>query len=517
MSLNLRNQCRTCLKTDIKLQKLTAMIDGKAATTYKDALKTLANFLFKAEYEDEMPQRICDGCCRKLRSAQNFIIQAEEANGKLIQILKDIQQMPSLKQLDCLNENPIELSSTVEQCLQIKMEVENFESAAKDLEQIDNLIDNIAIKNEQQFDGENQLLKSVDKDAEANYQSSAESIAQNESKDDTESSVDEFEDEYKPENAKSDNKTKRNKQRKLKKMSKYKLDEDDLLPVRCEECGKVLENSLILARHKRSTHLPDELKIPCPNCGRRFSRRCNMYAHMRTFHGQESVDVLLKNSNTIQYRYKCDKCSCKYTNKYKLQAHVKSKHSSKTDENNEMKSNSGPVANEEGHQKSKKIYNYDKKFLCTICGLPCQSQSALTIHVRRHTGEKPFKCDLCDRAYARLYDVQIHRRSHTGEKPYKCTVCEKAFKRSNKLKIHMRTHTNERPYKCPHCERSFKQSKDLNIHIRTHTGERPYKCNVCQNTFTQSNSLKAHRTKYGHIEANTEENIPRAYNTILTT
>lgn len=127
-----------------------------------------------------MPQTICDGCCRKLRSAQNFIQQAEEANSKLIQILKDIQHMPSIKQLDCLNENPIELSSTVEQCLQIKMEVENFENAAKDLEQIDNLIDNIAIKSEQQFDGDNQLFKSIDKDAEANYQSSAESIAQNE-------------------------------------------------------------------------------------------------------------------------------------------------------------------------------------------------------------------------------------------------------------------------------------------------------------------------------------------------
>uniref|UniRef100_A0A1A9WTT5 C2H2-type domain-containing protein n=1 Tax=Glossina brevipalpis TaxID=37001 RepID=A0A1A9WTT5_9MUSC len=313
MSLNLKNQCRTCLKTDIKLQKLTDMIDSKAETTYKEALKALANFLFKDEYEDEMPQRICDGCCRKLRSAQNFITQAEEAANKLIQIVKDVQNASSIKQLDCLNENPIELSSTVEQCLQIKMEVENFENAAKDLEQVDNLIDNISIKNEQQFEAENQLLKNANKDdSEINYQSSTESIAQNGSKGDSssESSVDEFEDEDKSE-TKNDRKTKFTRQRKLKKMNKYQLEEDDLLPVRCDECGKVLENSILLARHKRSTHLPDELKIPCPNCGRRFSRRCNMYAHMRTFHGQESVEILLKNSNAIQYRYKCDKCSCK--------------------------------------------------------------------------------------------------------------------------------------------------------------------------------------------------------------
>ncbi|KAL9892208.1 uncharacterized protein ACN2A1_007874 [Glossina fuscipes fuscipes] len=399
MSLDLRNQCRTCLKTDIKLQKLTAMIDGKAATTYKDALKTLANFLFKAEYEDEMPQRICDGCCRKLRSAQNFIIQAEEANGKLIRILKDIQQMPSLKQLDCLIENPIELSSTVEQCLQIKMEVENFESAEKDLKQIDNWIDNIAIKNEPQFDGENQLLKSVEKDAETNNQSSAQSIAQNERYKafhvekclQIKMEVENFE------SPEKDLKQIDNWIDNIAIKNEPQFDgENQLLKSVEKDAEANYQSSAESVVQNESTHLPKELKMSCPNCG---SRRCNMYADMRTFHGQEPLDVLLNNSNTTQY---------------KLQAHVKSEHGSKTDENNEMKSNSGLVVNKEAHQKSKKI-------------------------------------------------------------KYKCTVCEKAFKRRKKFKEHMCTHANERPYKCPHCERSFLQSRFLNIHIRTHMERRPTK------------------------------------------
>ncbi|XP_075150716.1 uncharacterized protein LOC142224815 [Haematobia irritans] len=253
--------------------------------------------------------------------------------------------------------------------------------------------------------------------------------------------------------------------------------DDKLLPVRCDECERVFPNSIQLNRHQKDMHIPDELKIQCPNCPVKFSRRYNMYTHMRTFHKNETVREHQIKPRNLTRTDVCDQCNRAFSDKYKLMAHIKNKH--------------GPNSKEK---------QTPKRYLCTLCGLICTSQSNLNIHYRRHTGEKPFKCDFCGRAYARLYDVQVHRRVHTGESPFKCTICEKAFKRSNKLKVHMRIHTNERPYKCTQCEKAFKQSKDLNIHKRTHTGERPYKCNVCNSTFTQSNSLRLHQTKTKHHE-----------------
>lgn len=305
--------------------------------------------------------------------------------------------------------------------------------------------------------------------------------------------------EMSPFNSKEKKKTKR-------KSRKAPKSEEDDVAVPCNECHKIFSNAKKLARHKSNTHIPEDQKCTCPICGRRFSRPCNMYTHMRSFHGPDSVPLIRKPS-TKERLFQCDKCDRNYIKKSHLKVHVKEKHSNDAENNKEdsnvttggeQTSMDENPTQESG--KTKKPKRYEVRSLCSVCGSSFASRTHLIVHMRRHTGERPFKCDLCERAYPRLSELVCHRRIHTGEKPFKCKICDKAFRVSSKMSTHMRSHTDIRPYKCTQCERSFKYSKDLNIHFRIHTGERPYSCNVCGSTFTQTNTLKAHRLKLGHME-----------------
>ncbi|XP_075150721.1 uncharacterized protein LOC142224821 [Haematobia irritans] len=517
MSVHKNKTCRTCLKTNVNLKLLSTKPKLlKAGKTYVELLKFIANVEIEADDgkgNNKSPsQGICCTCCKKIRDSYTFIKQVRKCNKEFLKFTQRPEEddpyekplkegdvasgkieKPYIKEEDEKVEDiiegisyPLSKEEKVDQnshCssssddfskqfpapadtsdsdtqetqayknvaaaevdVSIKSESENEDDAQEFLP--DNALNEPAFVDEQ-ISGDNEQCKKPEEN------SSYDPLDSNE-----EAAIDNDEEEEEPEPPEP-------------------ID-DKLLPVRCDECERVFPNSIQLNRHKKDTHIPDELKIQCPNCPVKFSRRYNMYAHMRTFHKDETVREHQIQPRNLTKTDVCDQCNRAYSDKYKLMAHIKNKH--------------GP------NSKPKKEKQPPKRYLCTLCGLTCSSQSNLDIHYRRHTGEKPFKCDFCGRAYARLYDVQVHRRVHTGETPFKCTICEKAFKRSNKLKIHMRIHTNERPYKCTQCEKAFKQSKDLNIHKRTHTGERPYKCNVCNSTFTQSNSLRLHQTKTKHHE-----------------
>ncbi|XP_060589060.1 sal-like protein 1 isoform X3 [Ruditapes philippinarum] len=48
--------------------------------------------------------------------------------------------------------------------------------------------------------------------------------------------------------------------------------------------------------------------------------------------------------------------------------------------------------------------------LCIYCNRLMQSECALKVHMRIHTGEKPFKCHLCNRAWAQKNNLTRHMR-----------------------------------------------------------------------------------------------------------
>ena len=77
---------------------------------------------------------------------------------------------------------------------------------------------------------------------------------------------------------------------------------------------------------------------------------------------------------------------------------------------------------------------------CQYCGRVFSSRSAVTYHVKTHTGEGQFTCDVCSYKTYLKSNLKSHLRSHTGEKPFHCPYCDFKSAWKNTLKYHISTH-----------------------------------------------------------------------------
>ncbi|XP_075989821.1 uncharacterized protein LOC142985496 [Anticarsia gemmatalis] len=147
----------------------------------------------------------------------------------------------------------------------------------------------------------------------------------------------------------------------------------------CVECDKQYPSVYKYRKHLQQSvkHTPPKkVRVPCPDCGKIFSRTSFMNNHYRFEHLKVT-------------KHYCDPCNKYYTTGFGLRTHRL-----------------------RVHQKMP----LPKDKICDICGRGFSTKKILVNHRRTHTGERPFKCKYCPAAFAQEYAMKTHQKTqHTSK------------------------------------------------------------------------------------------------------
>ncbi|XP_048003933.1 zinc finger protein 540-like [Leguminivora glycinivorella] len=164
----------------------------------------------------------------------------------------------------------------------------------------------------------------------------------------------------------------------------------------CETCKKVFPSQLKLKNHVDTVHKMVK-RFKCSKCSERFTDYFRRYQHLVAIHGQPQVE------------YKCNVCDKVYIRRYMLSQHMKRDHME------------------------------ERSFECEICFAKFFARKELNTHMVKHNGARIFECSVCKKAYARKKTLREHMRIHDNDRRFACAVCGQAFVQNCSLKGHMKT------------------------------------------------------------------------------
>ncbi|XP_063218808.1 zinc finger protein 37-like isoform X2 [Bacillus rossius redtenbacheri] len=241
-------------------------------------------------------------------------------------------------------------------------------------------------------------------------------------------------------------------------------------PFVCCKCARRFHCEALLRQHER-VHLPKEERLinPCDICGKKFSSKSAVSAHLKAVHFGERPFV-------------CDQCGHSFTSKGILQEHLT-------------------------------IHSDETPFKCTSCKKSFKTKYRLKIHADTHR-ETPYQCPVCSLQLNTRRTLRMHLVVHRDTKAYQCATCGKAFRRAKDLKNHHNLHTGRRPYTCTFCPRTFANGSNCRSHKRRmHPEElRAYEASLAaaENTemkFSSAADASVNVGSSGSLSGHTEQSL----------
>ncbi|XP_013108712.2 zinc finger protein 91 isoform X1 [Stomoxys calcitrans] len=323
--------------------------------------------------------------------------------------------------------------------------------------------------------------------------------------------------------------------------------------LKCEYCEKVFIWPKDLVRH-RKTHTEGK-KFGCPHCDRKFQRKDNLLAHIRT-HDPDGITLLPNSSKAINHilphltnphgckRIKCMICYSEHNRIYDLRSHLRSHQYSinfekrkesesiafiskqlypqvlAMDEEHLTKKISSDIIAERSLERFYSITN-EHGFEVSLDSSETESDSDDEKAEKSVDADNPensiklvksrrtYTCDLCPQmTFDRKYKVYEHHNSlHKWEDGrHFCLHCNARFLSSHMLELHYKNqckNTKKRHF-CRQCPLRFMWKNNLKTHIAMeHPQYQPKEvdhhasfkiCYFCQSKFCTNKELRQHMT-----------------------
>ncbi|XP_026726503.1 zinc finger protein Xfin-like [Trichoplusia ni] len=278
----------------------------------------------------------------------------------------------------------------------------------------------------------------------------------------------------------------------------------------CHHCGKICDSETSLKHHliwHTSKTFLYGARHECTICKVKFTNKKRLELHIRSHYEDENGP------------YKCTICGKGYTDEGYFQRHVK-----------------GHNFDHQSHKK--RIENFRKdKVKCPICSRFYPDLVKLIRHLRRTHPESKmiksdpdappqtyFSCKLCAKVFLDERRLQHHEEAHL-RKPefFKCKFCGKKTISLKNHRLHIKSHLTQKhldnPLKCPHCEDTFVKGYDLHHHLRdahdineTWIAERteqtlngPLKdlqCSICMKVLASKGNFERHIDYHNSLRCN---------------
>ncbi|XP_076136718.1 zinc finger protein 574 isoform X3 [Alosa pseudoharengus] len=188
------------------------------------------------------------------------------------------------------------------------------------------------------------------------------------------------------------------------------------LPHRCPHCGRSFTRRSLLRAHV-SGHTGQKL-FRCHVCAKAFSSPANLLRHTHT------------HTHTHQRPHRCHICTKDFSQPATLKRH--------------MLTHTRPGA-------------YRRRRLTHTHTLRTAIQDGDAQGPHLHT------CPDCPASFRMNTQLQKHRLLHTSH-PFSCEICSEAFKRRKDLDLHSLSH--QEPKSCPHCSAQFLNQTVLQVHLQ---------------------------------------------------